>query len=105
MTTVIEYKNVTKSYDDSLILKGVNATIEKGDFITMIGSSGGGKTTMLKMVNGLIQPTSGDVIVDGKNNKEQDLIALRRNIGYAIQGSVLFPHMTIMKILPMCPIY
>lgn len=56
--------------------------------MTVIGSSGCGKTTILKMVNGLIQPTGGDVLVNGKSTKNADLTQLRRNIGYAIQGSV-----------------
>ena len=61
----------------------------------MIGSSGSGKTTALKMVNRLMEPTSGDVLVNGRDVRDVDPIQLRRNIGYAIQGSVLFPHMTV----------
>ena len=53
------------------------------------------KTTVLKMINGLIEPTSGDIFVDGSNILDKNLTELRRNIGYAIQGSVLFPHMTV----------
>lgn len=76
-------------------MENFNLTIDKGEFIAIIGSSGGGKTTAMKMVNGLIEPTSGDVFVEGKNIKELNQNDLRRNIGYAIQGSVLFPHMTV----------
>lgn len=93
--TVIEFRHVTKSYGDTTVLKDLNLKIGRGEFVTMVGSSGGGKTTTLKMVNGLISPTSGEVIVGGKNVRDCDLIKLRRSIGYAIQGSVLFPNMTV----------
>ena len=73
----------------------VSLDIGRGEFVCLIGSSGGGKTTLLKMVNGLVEPSSGNVIVDGRNVRGQDLVLLRRNIGYAIQGSVLFPHMNV----------
>ena len=78
-----------------LALDDVSLSIGRGEFVCVIGSSGGGKTTLLKMANGLVMPTSGDVLIDGKNVRDTDLVELRRNIGYAIQGSVLFPHMTV----------
>ena len=93
--SVIEYKNVSMSYGKNTVVNHFNLSVEKGEFITIIGSSGCGKTTILKMVNGLILPTSGDVLVQGENTKSVNLTELRRNIGYAIQGSVLFPHMTV----------
>ena len=92
---VIEFRHVTKAYGDTVVLADLDLEIARGEFVTMVGSSGGGKTTTLKMVNGLIMPTSGDVIVDGRNVRDCDLITLRRSIGYSIQGSVLFPHMTV----------
>jgi osmoprotectant transport system ATP-binding protein len=95
MSTVIEFKNVTKAYGDHIILENFCLTVEEGAFVTIIGSSGCGKTTVLKMVNGLILPTGGEVFVDGENIRNKNLTELRRNIGYAIQGSVLFPHMTV----------
>ena len=91
----IEYRDICKSYGEKSVLEHLNLTIPSGEFVTMIGSSGSGKTTALKMVNRLIEPTSGDVLVDGRNVRDMDPIQLRRNIGYAIQGSVLFPHMTV----------
>ena len=66
-----------------------------GEFVTIVGSSGCGKTTAFKMINGLIDATEGDILIDGENIKDKDLIELRRSIGYSIQGSVLFPHMTV----------
>lgn len=95
MAAAIEYKNISKSYGSNVVLKDFSLTLEKGEFITIIGSSGCGKTTILKMVNGLISPDSGDILINGRSIRNQDLIRLRRGIGYAIQGSVLFPHMTV----------
>lgn len=91
----IEYRDICKSYGDKSVLEHLNLKIPRGEFVTMIGSSGSGKTTALKMVNRLIEPTSGTVLVNGHDVRETDPIRLRRNIGYAIQGSVLFPHMTV----------
>ena len=95
MTAAIQFQNIKKAYSDKMILEDFNLTIERGEFITIVGSSGGGKTTILKMVNGLIIPTSGNIYVDGENIRDRNQDDLRRNIGYAIQGSVLFPHMTV----------
>ena len=95
MKTAIEFKNIKKAYDDKVVIEGFNLSVEQGEFVTIIGSSGCGKTTVLKMVNGLILPTSGDVFVDGENIRNKNQTKLRRNIGYAIQGSILFPHMTV----------
>lgn len=95
MHTVIEFKNIKKAYDEKIIIENLNLQIEDGEFLTIIGSSGCGKTTLLKMVNGLIQPTSGSVLINNENIAQKDQTQLRRSIGYAIQGSVLFPHMSV----------
>ncbi len=95
MNKAIEFKNIKKAYGDNVVLENFNLTVEKGDFVTIIGSSGCGKTTALKMINGLIEPTEGDIFIEGENIKNKNQTLLRRNIGYAIQGSVLFPHMTV----------
>lgn len=95
MSTMIEFKHVKKSYEDKVVLKDLGLSIEKGEFVTIIGSSGCGKTTALKMVNGLLTPDSGEILINGENIRDKDQNQLRRNIGYAIQGSVLFPHMTV----------
>ena len=91
----IEYRDICKCYGEKSVLEHLSLKIPRGEFVTMIGSSGSGKTTALKMVNRLIEPTSGTILVNGRNVRDVDPIQLRRNIGYAIQGSVLFPHMTV----------
>lgn len=101
--TAIKYRHAQMAYGDKVIIEDFSLTVKKGEFITIIGSSGCGKTTILKMANGLIIPTGGDVFVNGKNTKEVDLTRLRRRIGYAIQGSVLFPHMTVEKNISYVP--
>lgn len=100
---VIEYRNVSMAYGDKEIIHGLSLAVEQGEFVTIIGSSGCGKTTLLKMVNGLVVPTGGDVFIEGKSTRELDLTELRRNIGYAIQGSVLFPHMTVYQNIAYVP--
>ncbi|WP_106828177.1 ABC transporter ATP-binding protein [Parabacteroides pacaensis] len=100
---IIRFKQVSKFYGENKILEDFNLDIKKGEFITVIGSSGSGKTTMLKMINGLLQPTSGTIYVEGKDISKENQTLLRRNIGYVIQGIGLFPHMTIRKNIAYVP--
>ena len=95
MSAVITFRDVSKSYGGAEAVRDLSLSIEKGEFITVLGASGGGKTTFLKMINGLVEPTSGEITVLGESLKTADLVQLRRKIGYAIQGSVLFPHLTV----------
>lgn len=95
MQIAIEFKNIKKAYASKVVMENFNLSVKKGEFVTIVGSSGCGKTTALKMVNGLIKPTDGDILINGESINGMDMIQLRRNIGYAIQGSVLFPHMTV----------
>lgn len=91
----IEYRDIEKTYDEKKVVNKLSLSIEEGEFVTIIGSSGCGKTTVLKMVNGLITPEKGSVLVHGKDIQQEDMIKLRRFIGYAIQGNILFPHMNV----------
>ena len=95
MDKVIEIRNCSAAYGDNKVLRGVSLDIEKGEFVVIIGPSGCGKTTLLKMINGLVSPAEGEVLVDGRRLADCDLVALRRRIGYAVQGAKLVPHMTV----------
>ena len=92
---MITFSHIHKNYNGKEIITDFNLTIESGTFLTIIGTSGSGKTTVLKMINGLVLPDKGEIYIDDKNILEEDLIALRRNIGYVIQGNILFPHLTV----------
>ncbi|EFS98476.1 ABC transporter, ATP-binding protein [Capnocytophaga ochracea F0287] len=92
---MITFSHIHKNYNGKEFIADFNLTIESGTFLTIIGTSGSGKTTVLKMINGLVLPDKGEIYIDGKNILEEDLIALRRNIGYVIQGNILFPHLTV----------
>ena len=100
----IRFEHVTKSYGEREILNDFNMEIRRGEFLTIIGSSGSGKTTVLKLINGLISPTFGIIYVDGKDISKEDQTLLRRNIGYVIQGIGLFPHMTVRKNIAYVPV-
>lgn len=99
----IEFQHVDFAYGDTLVIQDFSLTVEQGECLALIGSSGCGKTTILRMVNGLLLPTGGAVLVQGQNTKESNLTQLRRKIGYSIQGSVLFPHMTVEKNIAYVP--
>lgn len=101
--SVIELKDITMSYGDSEILKDFNLEVEQGTFLTIIGSSGCGKTTALKLMNGLLTPEKGSVFINGTDIAAADGNELRRNIGYVIQEIGLFPHMTIEKNISYVP--
>ena len=92
---MITFTHIYKSYNGKEIISDFNLTIESGTFLTIIGTSGTGKTTVLKMINGLVLPDKGEIHINGKNILIENLIALRRNIGYVIQGNILFPHLTV----------
>jgi osmoprotectant transport system ATP-binding protein len=91
----IEIRNISKKYDDHYAVKDLNLDVIGGELLILIGGSGSGKTTTLKMINRLITPDNGDIIINGINTKDFDLVTLRRNIGYVIQEIGLFPHLTV----------
>lgn len=100
---MIEFKDVSKSFKDKKVLDNISFNIEEGEFVCIIGGSGCGKTTALKMINKLIKPTSGTIYVDGKDISKENEIELRRNIGYVIQQTGIFPHMTVRENIELIP--
>jgi osmoprotectant transport system ATP-binding protein len=92
---IVEFRSVGYEIAATRILAELDLTIEKGEILVLLGESGCGKTTTLRLINRLIDPTSGDLLVEGKNTKEWDAIKLRRHIGYVLQDGGLFPHRTV----------
>ncbi|MBR2009482.1 MAG: ATP-binding cassette domain-containing protein, partial [Peptococcaceae bacterium] len=84
---MIQLQQAGKHYQGKYVLQPLTLDIMPGEFISLVGSSGGGKTTMLKLMNGLLLPDTGSVTVMGQDTRHVDLIALRRQIGYVIQGA------------------
>lgn len=101
---MIRLEHVTKSFGRYKALDDVSIVVEEGEFLTVIGRSGCGKTTMLRVINGLQKPDSGKVYAAGEDVGEADLIRLRRKIGYVIQNKGLFPHMTVEKNIIYVPV-
>lgn len=100
----IRLEHVSKAFGENRILEDFSLSVQEGEFLTVIGRSGCGKTTMLKMINGLFTPDQGTVFIEGTDIKKTDLIALRRRIGYVIQNKGLFPHMTVEKNITYVPV-
>ncbi|MGX6980164.1 betaine/proline/choline family ABC transporter ATP-binding protein [Vagococcus elongatus] len=101
---MIEFKNVSKIFRGGKVaVDNISLTIEKGEFICFIGTSGSGKTTTMRMINRMIEPTKGEILINGQNIQKQDAVQLRRKLGYVIQSIGLMPHMTIRENIVMVP--
>lgn len=100
---MLKFENISKRYNRQDIISDMSFEVEKGKLVVLIGPSGCGKTTLLKMVNRLTKPTSGKIYLNGEDIFTKDEIELRRNIGYVIQQTGLFPHMTIRENLEIIP--
>ncbi|HPE15319.1 MAG TPA: ABC transporter ATP-binding protein [Oscillospiraceae bacterium] len=102
---MIELKNLYKTYDRKTdVVKNLNLVIQDGELVVLIGESGCGKTTTMQMINRLIEPTGGSILINGKDTKTIDKNTLRRNIGYVIQDIGLFPHRTIEQNIATVPL-
>ena len=99
----VELRNVSYSLDHRQIVSGVSFQVAPGETLMLLGRSGAGKTTTLKLINRLLEPSSGEIFVEGRSQLEWDPIRLRRRIGYVIQDVGLFPHWTVEQNVAMVP--
>jgi len=104
-TALVDFRDLSYSVPSiaAPIIDGLNLTIERGETLVLLGESGCGKTTTLKLVNRLLLPTKGQVLVEGKATTEWDAIRLRRKTGYVIQEGGLFPHFTVAENISLIP--
>ncbi|MGB5823532.1 MAG: betaine/proline/choline family ABC transporter ATP-binding protein [Proteocatella sp.] len=100
---MIKFESVSKQFKNNKVLNDISFEIEKNNLVSIIGASGCGKTTLLKMINRLIPASSGKIYIDGEDIYKKDIIELRRNIGYVIQQTGLFPHMTVRENIEIIP--
>ena len=100
---MIEYKHVALRYTDKDILKDVNLRIEDGEFMVLVGPSGSGKSSMIKMINRLLEPADGNIYMDGKRIKDYDERELRLSTGYVLQAIALFPNLTVAENIALIP--
>lgn len=100
---IIEFRSVSFQRDERPILKKLSLEVREGETLVLLGRSGSGKTTALKLVNCLLEPNSGEVLVEGRATTEWDPIQLRRKIGYVIQEAGLFPHFTVERNVGLVP--
>jgi osmoprotectant transport system ATP-binding protein len=103
MSALVAFRNVSYQIGEKQILRNLNFEVQEGETLVLLGRSGSGKTTTLKMVNGLLRPTSGEVEVEGKPVTAWDPIRLRRRAGYVIQEVGLFPHFTVAENVGLVP--
>lgn len=100
---MIEIQHISKNFRQTEVLHDISFNIQDGELITIIGESGCGKTTLIKLINRLIKPTSGTILIDGEDIENVNEVALRRKIGYVIQQTGLFPHMTVGENISLIP--
>ncbi len=100
---LIEFRDVSYRVGDTQVLRNFSLQIERGENFVLLGRSGSGKTTTLKLINRLLSPTEGEVWIHGKCNSQADVIRLRRSIGYVIQDVGLFPHFNVARNIAVVP--
>lgn len=102
--SAVEFRSVHYRIGGRTILDNLTLTVEPGETLVLLGRSGSGKTTALRLINGMILPTSGEVRIEGKPTPQWDPVRLRRGIGYVIQEGGLFPHFTIARNVGLVPL-
>lgn len=100
---MIDLNCVTKRYGNQCVVDSVSLRVEPGELLVLLGGSGSGKTTTCKMINRLVEPTSGTIRVAGEDVKDQQAHALRRRIGYVFQRLGLFPHLSVAENIGITP--
>ena len=95
--SAVQFDNVGYTVDETVVILGLDLEIYEGETLVLLGESGCGKTTTLKLINRLIEPTSGEIFIEGKRTTDWDPVELRRRIGYVLQEGGLFPHYTVAR--------
>jgi len=103
MTSIVEFRNAAYAINGRALVENISFKIQSGETIVLLGRSGSGKTTTLKLINRLLEPTSGEVFVEGKRTTDWNPIRLRRRIGYVIQEVGLFPHFSVERNVALVP--
>lgn len=103
MEPIIEFKDVSKEFEGNVVLKDLNISVKKGEIFVLVGPSGSGKTTSLKMINGLVEPTNGNLYFKNKRIKDYNIQKLRWQIGYVLQQIALFPTMSVKENIEVIP--
>ena len=102
--SMIEIKNLYKSFGDHEVLKGIDQNVDEGEVLCIVGPSGSGKSTMLRCINRLEEPTAGEILIDGELVTEENIDAMRTKMGMVFQSFNLFPHKSVLDNLTMGPV-
>ena len=98
----ISVKNISFAYDTKPVLKNLSLDIKKGSFVCLTGESGCGKSTLIRLINGLLLPQEGSIEINQNTLNPQNVITIRKDMGYILQGNSLFPHLTVFQNMKFC---